>query len=371
MEKEKINYKSVVIKLVPTLEQKKILDRNLLKVGKFLEISKKELQKLIWKKAREDSEIKEAHSRLADLLSQRFTNTVMSNLLYPLDCRNYKVIKSNGWYKVAIRFNPKKEVCIPISRPDCKYYGEIIENTSYPAFIFKEGANYFLSMSIPLKKRWDKNRISIYVGIDLNQRKHVASFYNPLTSRYEKNIFFDLRPIDKKIKELQRKINLIQKGRRSEELSDSEKEKIKSLYEGIKKVIQKGHGDFISKLIKEADKYWEKGFNVVFVLEDLKGITKRVTKRDPSFNGWLHSKWCYHKFAIMLETKAYPVVYINPKNTSIKCHKCGSKVKIYGKHNRLIECSTCGYKDFNRDLNAARNIARMYKGDNHGMVRLR
>jgi transposase len=33
-------------------------------------------------------------------------------------------------------------------------------------------------------------------------------------------------------------------------------------------------------------------------------------------------------------------------------------VKIYGKHERLIACEKCGYKDYNRDLNSARNIAK-------------
>lgn len=31
--------------------------------------------------------------------------------------------------------------------------------------------------------------------------------------------------------------------------------------------------------------------------------------------------------------------------------------EIYGDHERLFKCPSCGLKDYNRDLNAARNIA--------------
>ena len=136
-----------------------------------------------------------------------------------------------------------------------------------------------------------------------------------------------------------------------------EKKRIQDLYLVIKEVIKKAHGDFISRLIDVADKYWREGFNVIFVLEDLKGITKRIEKIHPSFNRWLHSQWCYRKFAVMLETKGYPVKYVEPKDTSKICHRCGKQGKTYGKHKRLFKCNYCGLKDFNRDLNAARNIA--------------
>ena len=352
-------YKSVVLRLVPTPREEKILERNLMKVSKFLEISKREFQKLIRHKAREHPEIGEAHSRLVDLLAQRFANTVMGNLLYPLDNRNYRFVKQNGWYKIAVKFKPRSEMLIPVARSDCRYYGELLENTAYPAFIFKDGGNYFLSVSIPFKRRWEKGqRPTVYIGIDLNQRKHAASLYNPQTDKYERNLFFDLKPVDRKVKELQRKITAIQKGKRFNQLTEEEREKIDKLNETIKKVIQKGHGDFIVKLIEVADGYWERGYNIVFVLEELKGITKRAGKSYAPFNQWLHSQWCYRKFGVMLEAKPYRVVYVKPKDTSKLCHKCGSEVKIYGKHNRLIKCEVCGYRDFSRDLNAARNIAK-------------
>jgi len=350
----------VTLRLVPTPDQADVIDKNLLKVKKFLDISKTEFQKLLWRKAREDEELHEAHTRLLDLMAQRFAGTVMGNLLYPLDERNYRFIKDNGYFKAEIRFKPKVTVTINVDRSGNRYYSDILENTAYPAFIYKYGRDYFMSVSIPHEYRYDDGRPTVYCGIDLNQRKHVACFYH--NSEYKETIFFDLAPVDRKIKTIQRTISSIQRGMRSSQMSDEDKHRLNKHYLRIRKVIEKGHGDFISKLIKIADGYWDDGFNVVFVLEDLRYITKNARKSYKPFNRWLHSQWCYRRFAILLEAKPYPVVYVSPKNTSKLCHRCGAEVNIYGKRGRLISCE-CGLRDFSRDLNAARNIAKLGEGN--------
>ena len=361
-----MDYKSVTLRLVPTPKQAKIIDRKLLKVSKFLGISKREFQKVVWQRARRDGDLSEAHTRLLDLLSQRFTGAVMGNLLYPLDERNYSFVKRNGWYAVEIRFKPKARVTVPVARPERRYYEGILGGTAHPAFIYKHGADYFLSVSIPLERRFDEGRPTVYVGIDLNQRKHAASLYNPETKKFERNLFFDLKPVDERIKRIQRRISTIQRGKRTSELGREDKEEINRLYERIRKTIDKGHGDFISKLVGIADEYWGRSYNVVFVLENLKDITKRAEKGYRSFNRWLHSQWCYRRFGILLETHSYPVEQVEPKGTSRRCHKCGAELEIYGKHDRLVRCDACGLRDFSRDLNAARNILKRIAGSAGG-----
>lgn len=56
--------------------------------------------------------------------------------------------------------------------------------------------------------------------------------------------------------------------------------------------------------------------------------------------------------------KGFNVVEVNPAGTTTTCYRCGSKVELYGRRKRLIRCSNCGLKDYNRDLNSARNIAK-------------
>lgn len=352
------SYRSVTLRVVPTHNQAKVIDNNLLKVKKFLDIAKTEFQNTVRYKAKENEELSEAHSRLTDLMAQRFAGTVMSNLMYPLDNRNYKFIRDNGYFKAEIRFKPKSIVTVNVDRNGNRYHSDILEDTASPAFLYKYGDDYFMSVSIPKETRWEEDKPIVYIGIDLNQRKHVASCYNSFTGEFEENLFFDLKPVDEKCKQIQKNISAIQKGRRKSQLTDEEKHELNKQYKRKRKVIDKGHGDFISKLLKIADCYWEDGYNVVFVLEDLRYISKIARKSYKPFNRWLSSQWCYRRFGVLLESKPYPVEYVAPKDTSKTCHGCGEEVKIYGKRNRMVSCS-CGLKDFSRDLNAARNISKI------------
>ena len=47
-------------------------------------------------------------------------------------------------------------------------------------------------------------------------------------------------------------------------------------------------------------------------------------------------------------------IYIDPKNTSKACHRCGSINHV--EYRRNYECSQCGL-EYDRDLNASINIA--------------
>jgi len=59
------------------------------------------------------------------------------------------------------------------------------------------------------------------------------------------------------------------------------------------------------------------------------------------------------------------VRYINPKNTSKTCHRCGYVTHVEG---REYHCPKCGMV-YNRDLNASINIARAsMRGTGRGYV---
>jgi len=357
---EEEGYRAVTLRCEPMRLQRPMIERNLEAVTKFAETGRYEFQKMLYHKFKEqDFDIS---SRTVDLMTQRVARTLISNRILPLDERNYSFKQENGGWFISVLLKKGKgstknqRELIPIYRSDAEYYGEILNGTSFPAILYKQSDDFFLTVTIPVEKRYEEDRETVFIGIDLNQRKHVASLYNPKTRQFEWNYFFDLKPIDKKLKEIQRKISAIQRGRRKTALSSEEKKQIKELYSVIKKVIEKGHGDFIAKLLRIADSYWEAGYNVIFTLEDLKGITKRAEKSYAPFNRWLHSQWCYRKFGVMLETKRYKVEYRPAKGTSSDCHVCGARGKVYGKHKRLFKCE-CGLVDFNRGLNSARNLA--------------
>jgi len=93
----------------------------------------------------------------------------------------------------------------------------------------------------------------------------------------------------------------------------------------------------------------------IIAMEKLDGIRESMNG-SAKLNRRLHA-WSFRKLPQYIEYKAnlegIPVVCVNPKNTSKRCHKCGHVAHING---REFRCPACGLK-YNRDLNAAINVA--------------
>jgi transposase, IS605 OrfB family, central region len=105
----------------------------------------------------------------------------------------------------------------------------------------------------------------------------------------------------------------------------------------------------------------------VIVMEKLTGIRENF-KKGKELNRRFHSL-PFRKLQKMVEYKAkiqgIKVVYIDPKNTSKTCHRCGYVTHVEGREYR---CPKCGLK-YNRDLNAAINVARaLTRGTGRGYV---
>ena len=92
-------------------------------------------------------------------------------------------------------------------------------------------------------------------------------------------------------------------------------------------------------------------------LEDLKGIRKRVRARRGQ-RAALHS-WAFHDLAAKIEYKAglvgIGVVYVDPRNTSRQCSKCGNTDKANRQSQAVFRCCDCGFS-LNADHNAAINV---------------
>ena len=108
----------------------------------------------------------------------------------------------------------------------------------------------------------------------------------------------------------------------------------------------------IANEIVEYAKQFEKP---VIVIEKLINIRENMNG-SAKLNRRLHA-WNFRKLQQYIEYKAnlegIPVEYVNPKNTSKRCHKCGHVARTNG---REFRCPKCGLR-YNRDLNAAINIA--------------
>ena len=110
-------------------------------------------------------------------------------------------------------------------------------------------------------------------------------------------------------------------------------------------------------IAKEVVEYAKQFPKPVIVMEKLKNIRKSMNG-SAKLNRRLHS-WSFRKIQTYIEYKAnlegIPVVYVNPKNSSKTCHRCGYVArKVEG---REFRCPKCGLV-YNRDLNSAINLAR-------------
>jgi IS605 OrfB family transposase len=93
-------------------------------------------------------------------------------------------------------------------------------------------------------------------------------------------------------------------------------------------------------------------------LEDLTGIGDRTTVRKSQRNK--HKSWSFRQLADFIVYKAIrlgiPGCFVDPRNTSRACSKCGFVDKRNRRSQAEFLCLRCGFTA-NADLNAARNLA--------------
>jgi len=97
----------------------------------------------------------------------------------------------------------------------------------------------------------------------------------------------------------------------------------------------------------------------VVVMEKLTGI-RTNTKHRKSQNGDFHS-WAFRRLQSFIEHKALekgmPVVYVDPRNSSRTCPRCGYIDKANRRSQSLFRCVQCGFQH-NADYVASLNLSR-------------
>jgi transposase len=328
-------YRTAIIRLYPFPKQEKLLEKCEKEVIKFLGLSRLELQKMLYHKIKKKG-IKVSMRSLA-LLAQRFTGSLGEKALIPFD-DNAKFINENGFWFVEIQLfkGSGNRIKIPIAKTELPYYEAIEEIQGLPFVITRENEDWFAYVSIPVQNNGNKK----IIGIDFNLRNWVASPYKG------QPLFFDVREYANEIDRLQRLRSRYQK--------KGEEEKWNECYKKMREIVKLAHGNFLSRIK-------EKYGICNLAIEEIETIYKLVKKESKMINNWLFSKTALRQFALRAMAKGFNIIEVEPKDTTKLCHKCGNPVKIYGRHDRLISCEKCGYKDYNRDLNSARNIAKRGK----------
>jgi len=298
-------------------------------VFKFLELSRRELQKLLYHKFKNDG----IEPRMLSLLTQRFTGSLGEKAILCFDKDNSKFMQENGAWFVEVKLSRGKNARerILIARSDCEYYDVIDHLSTFPFVMARENDKWFVYVSIPTEQQSN----GLVVGIDFNLRKWVASPYDG------RPLFFDASEYAEKIDELQRKINRAYTKR--------DYEKANEYYKKMQEVVKLAHGNFL-KAIK--DKY---GI-CTLAMEEIETMFKLTDKESTMINNWLYKKTAMRKFVLRAMAKGFNVVEVNPAGTTSTCFRCGNPVKIYGKTMRLVKCDNCGLKDYNRDLDKYRDV---------------
>jgi putative transposase len=117
--------------------------------------------------------------------------------------------------------------------------------------------------------------------------------------------------------------------------------------------FRRNHNHVISKALVTLAKDTARGIG----LEDLTGIRDRITVR--AKDRAKHSGWAFAQFQGFVEYKGrlvgVPVVFVDARNTSRTCSKCGHCAKGNRKSQAEFACLQCGFSE-NADRNAARNV---------------
>jgi putative transposase len=99
-------------------------------------------------------------------------------------------------------------------------------------------------------------------------------------------------------------------------------------------------------------------------LENLKGIRQRITVRKPQRAR--HANWSFAQLRQMIEYKAalsgVPVTWVDPRNTSRTCPRCGHVSKANRPTRAQFQCVSCGFAG-PADTIAAQNIRARARGD--------
>jgi putative transposase len=192
-----------------------------------------------------------------------------------------------------------------------------------------------VSVSVPDKPAIEPQT---WLGVDRNTTGHVAVVANPQTGKVWK-LGKKAEHIHRKYREIRRKLQRAKKHRLLKKIKNRESTVIRDLNHKV------------SRKIVEIAKKDSAGIK----LEKLDGI-RNNKKHTKQFNYGLNS-WSFHQLQKFIEYKAklegIPVTYVEPKNTSKECSRCGS---IGIREAKSFKCPTCGHVD-HADANASFNTA--------------
>jgi len=192
--------------------------------------------------------------------------------------------------------------------------------------------------------RWNYNpyKPMRIISIDVNLRKIVT--YNGRSARRIDTRFIEALSLKIHAEKLQKKYP--KRWRYNERILS----RVRNLHRRSKYIVIDWSRKFAKYIVLKA-----KRRRSAIVLEDLEKLWFNVSKKSSSLADKL-SRFAYRKLQLAIITKAIeyniPILYVNPKDTSTTCPRCGNKLSY---NHRLAVCSRCGFMA-DRDVVGAMNI---------------
>ena len=244
-------------------------------------------------------------------------------------------------FKRAFKVN-EKTIKLP-KIGEVKYFNSRpINGTPKTADIVKEGNNWFICIAVEYETPFESIEIDNQnpIGLDMGATRFIA---------LSNNTFIDspefLKPFEREIRLLQRKISRQKKGSKS-------REKTKSKLRSVFKKITNQRLDFLHKTSTNLSNLYS-----AIYIEDLKlqkmqqnGLTE-VNKSMSDKGFGLFKTLLQYK----LKERGKHLGLVNPAYTSQTCNSCGTIDKKSRVSQAEFVCTSCGAID-NADLNASKII---------------
>jgi len=223
------------------------------------------------------------------------------------------------------------------------YQKQYLENVK-PTYATLHYRNKTFSLHIAIDKEIPEPKGSNPVGVDIGI-KHLLVTSNGF--KVKGGSIVKRREHFRKFRQELQKKRTWSAYRKLKQISGKEKRWINTILHQISR-------EFVNTL-KEGD---------AVVMEELNGIRNKVKVRKEQ--KWILHSWAFRKLQQYIEYKALergiPVVYINAKNTSITCPRCGYIDKRNRRTQSLFRCVKCGFQH-NADMVGAINIANKFRSE--------
>lgn len=352
------------------------------------EVKRFDKLKIVWDgrdKNNLPSHIKKIEKRIKKMEESQAEGLEFGKFTMRLPPNYFYLSKTEEGFVIVVKKLSEKPIHFKITgqeRGDIKIGDILVQATKPEVEIKKKNDNYFLQYFYRKKQKIQKPDMTYNpVGIDLgiiNLACAVALKDDKITGVR----FWNGRPL-RRVKRQYYKIRRIWQIRKDVRHKQDKwyKERINSYNQA------RFQYKYLHKISKDIVNYVANNFDrPVIILENLKYIELALIKFKAShletlkkkFKGsarkfylkkrylnWEIKNWAYKELANQIEYKAnwlgIPVVYVNPKNTSLTCLKCGHiDEKNYANfHEVRFKCLKCGYQA-NADFVAGTNLARRF-----------